>query len=377
MLHNCCDVVNESSLIRSAVAWRVVFFALSLAALISPISAQIPAASPATSVASTNDVTTAEKLKRWFEVDTLVFSTRYRHVTTNVGPISADQLQFQFQAKAHFKFDPKGKYSVYGAVSTGSSINSGWASTGIGTGGAQTDIFLKQLYFDAKPVKGLEIQVGGITPNNGESTEVTAYDNDAYFVGERVSLKYPKKLYFDVVSIANSYFGDFNQPNVFSRLKRFGRSNYHQILVGKKFGKNVSITADYTFEAGRDTFHQAVKFSIPKFRVFDVMRFENYQRVDPGSDYGFGIYGEKSFHKKLTLSTGFTRIDTLMFNGDRYPRGNRLYAGWNLKLSREFNFNGIWLQALGPLPTAAAPRTRIDVVFTFNVLETLRRFKLH
>lgn len=376
MLQKCCDIVNAWSLIWQTVAWRAVFLVLSLAFLISPISAQIPAASPTTSVTSTNDLTTAEKLKRWFEVDTLVFSTRYRHVTTNVGPISADQLQFQFQAKAHFKFDPKGKYSVYGAVSTGNVINSGWGSTGIGTGGPQTDIFLKQLYVDAKPVKGVEIQVGGITPNNGENTEVTGYDNDAYLMGQRVSIKIPKKLYFDVISIANGYFGDFTEPNVLNRFKHFNRSNYHQILVGKKIGKSVSFTADYTFEAGRDTFRQAVKFSIPKFRVFDVMRFENYQRVDPEHEYGFGIYGEKSFYKKLTLSTGFARIDTSMINGDRYLRGNRLYAGWNLKLSREFSFNGIWLQALGPLPLAASPRTRVDAVFTFNILETFRRFDL-
>lgn len=317
------------------------------------------------------------RIKRWFELDTLAISLRYRHIANNVNLHAADVGQFQFQAKGHFKFDSKGKYSVYAGVYTGNSIESGWGSTGWGTGKAVTNLFVKQLYFQAKPVKELEVQFGSIAPNNGENTEVTGYDNDIYLMGERITIKAPRHLYFDEISATNAHFGDFRTPSVFRRFDGLDKSNYHQFLVRKKVNKNVTVSADYTFEAGRDTFRQAVKFSIPGFRIFDLMRFENYQRIDPEKDYGFGIYGEKTLRKRLLLYSGFSRIDTPMVNGDRYGRGNRIYGGWNLKMTREFTFSGILLQGIGPLPAANTPRTRFEAIVTFNILETLRRFKIH
>lgn len=355
--------------------WFVFCFFLFLAA-VRFIDAQVPSPPPQPTTAAKQEKTEAEKIKRWFETDTLAVSFRYRHITNNIDLHAADVLQFQFQGKGHFKFDNKGKYAVYAGVYTGNAIDSGWGSTGWGTGKAVTNLFLKQLYFQAKPIKELEVQFGGIAPNNGENTEVTGYDNDAYLMGERVSIKAPKNLYFDEIILTNGHFGDFRTPSVFRRFDRLDESNYHQFMVRKKINKNVSFSADYTFESGTDTFRQGVKFSIPKFRIFDTMRFENYQRVDPHKGYGFGLYGEKVLKKKTTLYTGFSRIDTLIINGDRYPRGNRLYAGWNHKFTRELTFGGIWIQGIGPLPTAATPRTRFEAIVSVNFVEVLKRLGL-
>ena len=65
-----------------------------------------------------------------------------------------------------------------------------------------------------------------------------------------------------------------------------------------------------------------------------------------------------------------------MINGDRYPRGNRIFGGWNLKAAREISFSGFWIQGIGPLPTALSPRTRFEAAMTINLVETLKRFKL-
>ncbi|MDI1243624.1 MAG: hypothetical protein PSX80_17070 [bacterium] len=320
--------------------------------------------------------TTAQKIKRWFEMDTLNLSVRYRHMTTNVNLNASDVAQFRFQAKGRFKFDNKGKYSISAGIYTGNSITGGWGSTGWGTGGPQTNLYLKQLYFEAKPVKGLAIQVGGIAPINGENTEITGYDNDAYLMGERISIRDAKKFFFDEISLTNAHIGDVFRPSVFSRFKRLDESNYHQILVKKTLNKNVAVSADYTFEAGRDTFRQGVRFSIPKFKVFDSMRFENYQQVDPNPNYGFAISGDKKLNNRLSVKAGFARIDTTMFNGDWYGRGNRVFAGWNYTLTRELSFNGVWLQGVGPLPAANSIRSRFEVALTFNILETLKRRKV-
>jgi len=340
------------------------------------VMGQTPAASNNGLAASGTPVPTSEKIKRWFEMDTFTVSARYRRITNNVDLQSSDAMQYQVQARGRFKFDREGKYTVTAGVYTGNGLTSGWANTGVGTGGRQTNLYVKQLFFTARPTKQIEFHVGGLGTYYGENTEITGYDNDTYFMGERVTIRAPKNLYFDEINLVNGHLGDATRPNVFRRFKRLDESNYHQFMVRKRINKNVAFSADYTFESGRDTFRQAVKFSIPGFRALDSMRFENYQRVDPEKDYGFAFSGEKTLRKKLNLSAGFAHIETVMFNGDAYPKGDRLFAGWRLKMTRELTFGGIWLQAVGPLPAANSPRTRLDIVLTYNILETLRRFDL-
>ena len=319
----------------------------------------------------------AKAFKRWVDIEGLAVSTRYRYVENAAGVITNNQNQYQVNARARFKFDREGRYSVYAGLFSGNNLTSGWANTGIGTGSPQGDVFLKQLYFDAKPVKWLQVQVGGIGANNGENSEITGYDNDVYLTGERVAVRRAKNLYFDEIAVTNAYIGDINRPNVFLRFKNFGRSNYHQLLVRKQVNKRVGFSADYTFEAGTDTLRQAVKISAPEAKIFDILHFENYQRVDPDKGYGFSIWGEKVIRKKLNLSGGFAHIDRTMFNADRFPRGNRFFIGAAYKLTRELTLNPVLIQAVGPLDAPSLPRTRLDLILTFNVLETLRRLKVY
>ena len=89
------------------------------------------------------------------------------------------------------------------------------------------------------------------------------------------------------------------------------------------------------------------------------------------------MWGEKAVGKKLNLSGGFARIDRTMFNGDRYPRGNRLFINAAYKITREFTVNPVLIRAVGPLATASTHRTRFELIFGFNVLETLHRFKIY
>ena len=94
------------------------------------------------------------------------------------------------------------------------------------------------------------------------------------------------------------------------------------------------------------------------------------------SGYGFAIQGEKKLHPRLTVSGGFARIDKPMFNGDRFAPGKRFFASGTLKLSREFSLNSMIIHGVGDLPTGSTPRTRLDVMITYNVLETFHRFKI-
>lgn len=322
-------------------------------------------------------VAPAEKIKRWVEFDALSFSTRFRNVEFNSDAASVNQQQFQLAARVKFKFDSDGKYSVNAGLFTGNNIISGWNNTGLGTGDGVATIFLKHFYFDAKPAKGIEIQVGGFGVANGENTEITGYDNDVYLTGERVSIRRPKALYFDEISVTNAFIGDITTPNVFRRFKRLGNSNYHQVMVRKTFNKRVGFSADYTFDAGNDLLRQAVNIKTPELHFLDRVLFENYQRIAPNAGYGFSLFGEKKIHGRFTLGGGFAHIDELMLNADRFPRGNRLYVTSAIKFTRELSLNTTLIQAVGTLPTSVSPRTRLDIILTYNVLETLHRLKLN
>ena len=268
--------------------------------------------------------TFAEKVNRWLEVDALAIATRYRFIKTRAHLTAANQAQFQVVARGRFKFDRKGKYSVYAGVFTGNNITGSWNNSGWGTGDPQSHLYLKQLYFDAKPAKWVEVQVGGLGGYNGENTEITGLDNDVYLMGERVFLRRPKDLNFDEVAITNAFIGDATTPNVFRRFHRLDESNYRQVLVRKQVDNRLSFSADYTFERGVHALHQAVSVKASQL-VVDRVRFENYQRIDSDGGYGFAISGDKRLHERLTLGGGFARIDRPMFNADGFPPGNRLF----------------------------------------------------
>ncbi|MFL6468088.1 MAG: hypothetical protein ACJ72Z_09045 [Pyrinomonadaceae bacterium] len=322
-------------------------------------------------------LTQTERIKRWIEFDAFSFGTRYRYVDLNSETTSVNQQQFQVVARAKFKFDHEGKYSVNAGLFTGNNILSGWNNTGIGTGDGAASIYLKHLYFNAKPAKWIEIQAGGFGVTNGENTEITGYDNDVYLMGEHVSIRRPKDLYFDEISVTNAFIGDITIPNVFRRFKRLGNSNYHQVMVRKTFNKRVGFSADYTFDSGTDTLRQAVNVKTPELHFLDRVLFENYQRLAPDTGYGFSLFGEKKFNGRFTLGGGFTHIDNVMLNADRFQRGNRFFITNTIKFTRELSLNTFLIQAVGPLPTPISPRTRLDIILTYNFLETLHRLKLN
>ena len=314
---------------------------------------------------------------RWIDIDTFSISTRYRFTGNANGRTSSNQQQWQFMLHGRFKLDRNGRYSVVASLATGNTLTGGWNNTGWGTGDLQTNLFPKQLYFDAKPVRALEIQVGGLGVNNGENTEITGYDNDTYITGERVVVRVPKKLYFDEISATNAFLGDATHPSVFRRLKHLDRADYHQFLVRKQVNKRFSFSADYTFESGIDTLRQAVRLKTPETRVVDSLLFENYERIDPRAGYGFALTGDKKLTPKLTFTGGFVKISDVMFNSDRFPQGERLYLIATYKLTRELILSPVIIHAVGPLSTTTLPRTRFEIIAGYNLLEMLHRLRLY
>jgi hypothetical protein len=311
---------------------------------------------------------------RWVEVQSATLSHRYRYVENSAGVVTNNQIQHNEGFKGKFKFDKKGNYAINAGLFSGNNLTGGWNNTGSGKDKLFTNLYLKQLYLEAKPFKGFELQYGSLYPNRGENTEITSYDNDVYLMGERVSLKRPKNFFFDEVSATYGFIGDATKPNVNKRWFRLKESNYHQFLVSKKIGKRVSLTWDYTFQNGTETLREAIKVNAKGSKVLDTFLFENYQRTDVKPDYGFAIFGEKALHKRFTVGGGFADIDPNYggLNGDRFNKGKRVYLASKFNLTPEFAVQTFVTQAMYN-PFAVANKTRLDVIFSYDFLKTLQR----
>ena len=331
----------------------------------------------ATGTLTSNPAATG-KLSRWIDLQTGTLGIRYRFIENSQGVTVAKQMQSFAQFKARFKFDKAGNYGINAGVFTGNSFTAGFNDTGVGTGDAITNLYLKQLYLSAKPITGVEAQFGGLYFNRGESTEITTYDNDGYLVGERVILQLPRKLFFDEISATYAFLGDLSTPNLNKRWHRLGESNYHQFLVSKKIGERAAVSSDYTFLLGTDTLREAVRVNTPEFKAIDFFRLELYQRTSVNPQAGFAAYGEKSFmRKRMVLGGGYAHIDRNYggLNADRFNRGRRFFFNASYNLRPEFTISTFYTRAFNN-DFAISNRTRFEMLFNFNLLKSLQKARL-
>jgi hypothetical protein len=295
-------------------------------------------------------------ISRWLEISSLTINARYRFIQTTEGITTTSHLQYRDSVVGRFKFDQEGRYTLNAGLHTGKTFISGWDASGWGRGGnGVTNHYLKQLYFSAKPMKGLELQYGGLFLLRGETTEITTYDNDAYIVGQRISLKKPKDFFFDEISVTYAYLGDTTRPNLNKRFNRLQKSNYHQFLLSKKISPRATVSGDYTFQSGIETLRQAVTVNVPEFRLIHRLRFENYQRVDVRPAYGFMLYGERPVLGRGNIGGGYASIDRnysvlnadrFQLNSDKFQKGNRLYLTGSCNLRPFLTVSAFWLPAV-------------------------------
>src|SRR5215469_14458903 len=270
-------------------------------------------------------VSPAGKLHRWLDLQAASVATQYVFAKTGRGVTAATQQQYQVAVKGRFKLDAKGRVGINAGLYSGATFIAGFNNTGLGMGEAQSNLYLKHLYLSALPLDGVEVQYGSLDVWHDESTDITGYAYNGYVAGERVSIKRPRELFFDDISVAYGYVGDLNSPNAIGRLHRLGQSNFHRFMLKKNIGERAWVSADYAYQSGIETWREAIRIRATELRVLDTVHAEVYEvsRIHPA--YGFAAYGEKALLSRFIVGGGYADIDRTMLNSDRFGRGKRIF----------------------------------------------------
>jgi len=319
------------------------------------------------------------KESRWFELKKAEISFRVRYIDgVPASQRHSTNLQHRELFEGRVKFDKDAKYTLNLRASTGYYFTRSFAETGVGLPWNQDEgwnIYLRHLYFAAKPVKGLEIQYGSMPFATGAMEENLTWDTDAYVAGQRLTVRRPDKIFFDEATVTLGYVGDLFTPNVFRRLHRLGEVNYRQYLVTKNLGSRAVITAEYESKNGTlstdkktpvnvQTIHAGVKFNAKGSRFADRAWLEFYRRVAPEAGWGFNFHAEKGFMSdRLVIGYGYTQVDKAWQNlydvqdwavtpkksptkgmapggspsGEKWTRGNHPFFTINYKLTPELS----------------------------------------
>lgn len=301
---------------------------------------------------------------------------RFRWYKNSAGRLVSSTLQWQPQARARFLFDKGAKYSLNAFASSGATFTSSWNNTGGGIGDFAHPWGVKQFFLQAEPVKGLELQAGGLHMNRGEMAEHITYDSDAYIVGERVTLR-PSKGRITQVAITAGYFGDFREPNVFTRLDRMSEFNFGHALVGFKVSERVAASVDYTSEADRDTVREGVNIRMPaSVKILALLKLESYQRLSSDlDDGGAGFNASADLRwKRLSVTGGVMSVDRDYgpYNGDRYETGKRWYTIGTVTVFRDLTVGWFQTEAFATdFPINL--KHRFDLLITYNPTASLKR----
>ena len=220
-------------------------------------------------------------LARWIEIQNATLNLRYRFADTSTGTVITNQVQHRETLRARVKFDMPGKYALNVGTFSGSRFTSGWNNTGIGLGDWQKTLSVRTLYFAAQPIAGVEGQYGSLYIIKGEASEITTYDEDGYVIGERISVRRPRDLFFDEMSATVGYFtSSLAEIGVSKRVKYLDdRPNYGHFLVDKKAGTRGGVSADFTSVGGARTWRAAANVNTRELRMADTIQVETYKRT--------------------------------------------------------------------------------------------------
>lgn len=331
-------------------------------------------AMPAGAQAAGQPRTPEPAIRRWLEFQQFALGTRYRYIRSSADVVTSNHQQYREQIRVRFNIDRAKRFTINAGFFTGSTFIGSWNTTGLGTGDFDGhDQYMRQFFVSAAPVAGIEGQFGGLYPNRGENTEYTSYDDDGYLVGGRVSIRRPKPLHLDEVSVTVGTLASTSTPNVWRRWDDLNDTNYTQLMATKRFSQLVSGSLDYTHLASTDTVRGAVALRFRAGAPLSVLRYEQYIRMSGDDAEGFSVTAERGLPHAMRAIGGYTTIDERYggLNADRIQRGRRFYGLFNFPIKGPVTASIFATRAL-QAPYSLTNKVRLDAVVTWDVLASLR-----
>ena len=315
-------------------------------------------------------------LRRWFELQQLTVFSRYRFIENNKDVTTSSQQQYKDSVRARVNLDSRKRYTVNVGFFSGSTFASSWNNLGLGNNTVLDgkSNFIKQLYASAIPVRGLELQYGGLYVSRGESDEWDSYDDDGYMVGERVSVRRPKELYLDEITVTRGAMGPLATANLAKRWDGLKNPDYTQVLGVKRFNPVLSASLEYDRQIGDDILRAAVTLRFSAKAPISTMRYEQYRRLTLNPAAGFVVWAERPVTKYARLQGGYATVDQFYggWNADRMQSGRRFFANATIPIYGPISGTLYVTRALDA-PYAVSIHRRFDAVISYDVLNTLRR----
>jgi hypothetical protein len=370
---SCTRGPHPQSLDTTA-ALAIALIALVAHLLARPAAAQDrKAAPPDTPAAQAPDKAVPHPLARWLEAQAVTVAGRYNYIEDARDRTLQNRMQTQVEIRTRIKIDESGRYSVHAGLFTGNAFDSGWNQTGMGTGDGTAKIYLKQLFVGAEPWKSIELQYGSMDPARGQSTEITTYDNDAYLTAGRVSVRRPREMFFDDITVSVGYVGYLDTPFVFDRTGAFSRQDYWQLLASKQVLPGLTLSTDYSAIGDDGMLRQGATWRVDRPWI-DTVAGEYGVRLRGGSHQtAFAFSGEKQV-AGVTVQAGYANVDPIfgVLNGDPYGRGNRVFTTGSFPLPLDLSASWFVQKEISP-PVTSSNDVRVDLVLTWDMLKTLKR----
>ncbi len=274
-------------------------------------------------------------------------TSRYKFITDKNGKATASQLESKVVLDVTVLILKDGRIKLNFLGQTGSAFRSGYSSLPVGpTGKEDFDFNLRRLSITFAPFAGmnialqdLELTAGSFGSEKGAGSEDTYFDDDGYIMGYRAKVGIGKGGY---LSVTGGYVGDFNKPNVFSRLERMGEFNYLQALINHSIGAIAVASFDYTYWEKSNYIRGAIKLDLTKWTKFidslvveDLLRVNSANKSDQEMAHVFAIKLAKKFKaalpggRDLALTLAYIYNDKSM----NFPIGDRSFVGSQMKFS--------------------------------------------
>jgi len=316
----------------------------------------------------------APRAHRWLDWQAGTIDARYRVIENSRNVTTANQMQWRETARLGFLFDRQHRYSIQVLAGTGRTFNGSWDPLGPGTGEGSWDPNVRQLYLSATPVHGATFEVGGVGLLRGEATEMTTWDNDGFVTGERATLRRPRELFVDEISVTAGFLGDLTTPNVFRRFDRLDDHNYTQVLAAKRIAPRLDASADWTSFDGVSTIREAVRITTKSRAPIDAVRVELYQRLQGTRGNGFALSAERALTGAVALAGGYADIDEYYgpLNADRVGIGRHLFTEVRYAVLPTLTVSAFYGVAV-ETPFTIPNRQRFDLVASWNLLKAAQR----